>query len=132
MPNDPALEAAVRAAEARFYAAMRRLHLDGPGDLLTLWADRDEVTTMNAAGGHERGQTAVAGRWTWWAGQGRPMPAEHIEPLAIVVTPALAYTAALEHHGDRVLRVTHVWTPEAGEWKLLHRHADPLVAGSRQ
>jgi ketosteroid isomerase-like protein len=128
MPNDPDLEAAVLAAEARFYVAMRRLHLDGPAEVLACWAERDDVTTMNAAGGYEIGAQAVAGRWAWWAGQGRPMPAERVERLAIVVTPALAYTVALEHHGDRSLRVTHVYAPDGGAWRLLHRHADLLAA----
>jgi ketosteroid isomerase-like protein len=126
--------AAVRAAEERFYQALRQLHAagdDGLAALLATWADRDEVTTLNAAGGYEQGQAAVAGRWTWWARQGRPMPATLIEHLAIVVTPALAYTVALEHHGGRVLRVTHIYAPDGEQWKLLHRHADPLVERSQ-
>jgi hypothetical protein len=44
-----------------------------------------------------------------------------------VVTPALAYTVALEHHDRRTLRVTHIYAPDGDDWRLLHRHADPLV-----
>jgi ketosteroid isomerase-like protein len=128
MSSNSDLEAAVLASEARLYAAMRRLHTDGPAEMLAAWAERDEVTTMNAAGGYEQGRAAVEGRWTWWAAQHRSMPATRVERLSIVVTPALAYTVALEHHEARVLRVTHVWAPEGGAWKLVHRHADPLAA----
>jgi ketosteroid isomerase-like protein len=28
------------------------------------------------------------------------------------------------------LRVTHVFGKENGQWKLLHRHADPLIGKS--
>ena len=125
--------AAVRAAEERFYQALRQMHVagdDGVTAMLAAWADRDEVTTMNAAGGYERGPAAVADRWAWWARQGRPMAATRIEHLAMVVTPALAYTVALEHHDGRTLRVTHIYAPDGERWKLLHRHADPLVERS--
>jgi hypothetical protein len=54
-------EAGVRAAEARFYAALRRVHEDGPAALLEAWSRGDDVTTMNAAGGYERGQGEVRG-----------------------------------------------------------------------
>lgn len=127
MANDPRLEAAVRAAEAGFYQALRRLHEDGVEPLLAHWSAAEAVTAMNAAGGYECGAAAVAGRWAWWRAQGRPMPATAVEHLAFEVTPTLAYTVALEHHGDRVLRVTHVYGCEDGVWRLRHRHADPLV-----
>ena len=126
--NDAEGEAGVRAAEARFYDALRRVHADGPAALLATWSEADDVTTMNAAGGYERGQGEVRGRWSWWAGRGVPMPATRIEHLACVAGADLAYTVALEHHGARVLRVTHVYRREDGGWKLVHRHADPLAA----
>ncbi len=120
-------EVGVRAAEARFYDALRRVHEDGPAALLETWSRGDDVTTMNAAGGYERGQGEVRGRWSWWAGRGVPMPATRIEHLACVAGADLAYTVALEHHGPRVLRVTHVYRREDGGWKLVHRHAVPLA-----
>jgi ketosteroid isomerase-like protein len=50
----------------------------------------------------------------------------------------LAYTAGYEHTSASwdgvpmepyVLRVTHAYRREDGEWKIVHRHADPLSAG---
>ncbi|MCC6626645.1 MAG: nuclear transport factor 2 family protein [Chloroflexi bacterium] len=126
MDIDSVLLAALDAAEAAFYAAMRRLHSDGPAALLALWAERDDASTMNAAGGYEVGHAAVAARWAWWAAQQRPMPASRVERLAVTITPALACTVALEDHDDRVLRVTHIWLRADDDWRLLHRHADRL------
>ena len=74
MANDPRLEAAVRAAEAGFYQALRCLYEDGVEPLLAHWSAAEAVTAMNAAGGYECGAAAVAGRWAWWQAQGRPMP----------------------------------------------------------
>ena len=123
-------EAEVRAVEERFYAALRRLHREpgALGELLALWSQGDDVSTMNARGGVERGWAAVCARWTWWASQGIAMEAEPVEPLSYVATADLACTTALEHHSDRTLRITHVYRREDGEWRLVHRHADPLAA----
>jgi ketosteroid isomerase-like protein len=121
--------AAVREVEGRFYGAMRRLHLDPEalGELLAVWSHSDDVSTMNARGGVERGWAAVRDRWTWWAGQGVPMEAERIEHQAFVAGGEIAYSVALEHHATRTLRVTHGYRREDGAWKLAHRHADTLV-----
>ena len=126
--DEDALKGEILAAEERFYASLRRLHEHGPEEVLDLWADDDRVTTMNAAGGHEQGRAAVEARWRWWASQGRPMPATHIERLSLVATPEMACSVVLERHEERVLRVTHVWVHRDGAWTLLHRHADPLVS----
>jgi ketosteroid isomerase-like protein len=50
----------------------------------------------------------------------------------------LAYTVAIERSTVRIvgqrepaamsLRVTHLFRKEQGGWKLLHRHADPLMS----
>jgi len=49
----------------------------------------------------------------------------------------LAYTVAIERNCVRLgnapepqpleLRVTQIFRRESGEWRLVHRHADPLV-----
>jgi ketosteroid isomerase-like protein len=53
------------------------------------------------------------------------------------VSGDLAYTVAIERSEVRVagqdkpapmaLRVTHIFRKEDGAWKLVHRHADPLM-----
>jgi ketosteroid isomerase-like protein len=53
------------------------------------------------------------------------------------VTDELAYVLAIERQKAKVgasdevtpfaLRVTMVFRPEDGEWKVVHRHADPIT-----
>lgn len=119
----------VLAVEAQFYALLRRLHTDPTAlpALLALWSSGDDVSTMNARGGVERGSAAVCERWTWWAAQGIPMEAEPVETLSCLASADLACTTGLEYHRDRTLRITHLYRREAGEWRMVHRHADPLV-----
>jgi ketosteroid isomerase-like protein len=59
------------------------------------------------------------------------------EYLSSGVSGELAFTVAIERSAVRFagkkesasmsLRVTHLFRKEQGEWKLLHRHADPLM-----
>ena len=58
-----------------------------------------------------------------------------IEVIAAAASDGLAYTVAFEHTtasvsggapAAYVLRVTTVFRREDGEWKVVHRHADPL------
>ena len=42
--NDAEGEAGVRAAEACFYDALRRVHADGPAALLATWSGADDAT----------------------------------------------------------------------------------------
>ena len=59
-----------------------------------------------------------------------------IEIIAAEVIGDMAYTVGYEHTQASVegaaatytLRVTHIFRREDGEWKLMHRHADRLVA----
>jgi ketosteroid isomerase-like protein len=60
------------------------------------------------------------------------------ESVAKVVTPALAYTVELERMSAQLagtdearavsLRCTTVFRPEDGEWRIVHRHADPITS----
>jgi ketosteroid isomerase-like protein len=55
----------------------------------------------------------------------------------MVVTPELAYTVEIERARTRVgggaelvpvaIRVTSVFRREDGQWKVVHRHADPIT-----
>lgn len=121
--------AEVLAVEARFYDALRRLHNDPTAlpTLLALWSPGDDVSTMNARGGVERGGAAVRERWAWWASRGIPMEAEPVETLSCLASVDLACTTGLEYHSDRTLRITHLYRREVGEWRMVHRHADPLA-----
>ncbi len=59
------------------------------------------------------------------------------EIVAKYVTPELAYLVEVERFKARVggredvtpfaLRATMIFRPEEGEWKVVHRHADPIT-----
>ena len=69
---------------------------------------------------------------------GDPTARAEIEYLSGRISGELAYTVAIERSRVHIvgqkepavmqLRVTHVYGKEHGKWKLLHRHADPLIA----
>ncbi len=60
------------------------------------------------------------------------------EIIACHVTPQMAYTVAIERGtvrtsgeeqcAPKTLRVTEIFHRDQSEWKLMHRHADPLVS----
>jgi ketosteroid isomerase-like protein len=108
----------------------------------TLWkrnaSHREDVTIMGAWGAYEKGWSEAAPRYDWAAARMRESGAEvQVEYLAAQVSGDLAYTVAVERSAVLVtgadepapmaLRVTHVFRREAGEWKMIHRHADPLI-----
>ena len=100
---------------------------------------RDEATLMGGWGTYERGWTEVGARYDWAAGRfEKSGAAVKVEYLASGVSGDLAYTVAIERSqvrlvgqttpSDMALRVTHVFRKEGDSWKMVHRHADPLIA----
>jgi ketosteroid isomerase-like protein len=108
----------------------------------TLWkknASRSDIATiLGAWGAYEKGWPEVGSRYDWAAARFQPSGAKvNVEYLSTVVSGDLACTVTIERSTVRLvdqekvapmaLRVTHVFRREAGEWKLLHRHADVLT-----
>lgn len=91
-------------------------------------------------GGSEQGWAAVEARYTWAAAR-NAAGAVRSELIACHVTPEMAYTVAIERGdvrpigGDafspKRLRVTEIVRRDGTDWKLIHRHADPLVSVQR-
>lgn len=97
-----------------------------------------DVTILGAFGGSEKGWNEVGPRYDWASGQFKESGAtQTIEYLNTAVSGDLAFTVSIERQvaqiagqpkaTRRALRVTQVFRKEGGAWKLLHRHADPLV-----
>jgi ketosteroid isomerase-like protein len=108
----------------------------------TLWkqnaSQRDDATIMGAWGAYEVGWDQASARYDWAVARFKPSGAKvKIETLTSGVSGDLAYTVSIERSEVRVtgqeqrasmpLRVTHIFRKEDGVWKLLHRHADPLM-----
>lgn len=125
-----------RAALAARFTADRALLNGDASPTLQLFSHRDDATLLGAAGGCTVGGTEAAERLRWVASQSRGGTTAY-EHLAIGVTDDMAYTVSIQR-GDQLfagadtsmqsaLRVTEIYRREEGVWKLVHRHADPLV-----
>jgi ketosteroid isomerase-like protein len=107
----------------------------GPGKKLV--SHREDVTLANPLGPPARGWEQVAQTIERAASNIRDGEMVSFENVAKYVTPELAYVVWLERVKARLggreditpftLRVTMIFRPEDGEWKVVHRHADPIT-----
>lgn len=132
----PTLEEEFRQIVEQRRAANTAFVNGDAGPFKEMASHRDDVTILGAFGGFEHGWAEVGPRYDWAASRfnGRTFTSEIVSTY---VTPELAYSVAIERSDVRftgsdeaaqqVLRVTEIFRREEGAWKLLHRHADPLV-----
>jgi ketosteroid isomerase-like protein len=99
----------------------------------------DDVTIVGGMGGVEKGWAQVEKRYEWAAS--RFARDNDSEPQSEIVSPVatheMAYMVEIERSTARMagstepqqltLRVTSVFRREDGQWKLVHRHADPAM-----
>ena len=123
---------------AGFREGTRRFMNGDPGPWFGNASRRDDVMVMGAWGGYEKGWQAVEARYHWAGARFRDSGAAlEVEYLTAFESGDLAVTTAIERAEVRLegrpatapmaLRVTHVFRREDGGWKLVFRHADPLV-----
>ena len=104
----------------------------------SLYSRRDDVTLANPFGPPVRGWSNVSATLDRAAANYRDGEVVGFENVSSVVADDLAYTVEIESYRARVggademtpvsVRVTSVFRRENGDWKLLHRHADPITA----
>jgi ketosteroid isomerase-like protein len=120
-----------------------RLSMDGflkgdPEPTKSVFSHRDDVTLANPLGPPARGWDEVAKVTELAASRVRDGEMTGYETVAKCVTPELAYVVWIERPMAKVggskeitpfaLRVTMIFRPEEdGEWKIVHRHADPII-----
>lgn len=118
-------------------AAVQRDFINGDAaGLKRLYSHRDDVTVFGGFGGFERGWAEVGPRLEWAASQFSG-GAYSQEDLSATVGTEIACLVSLERWSltnahsrtDALLelRVTQTFRREDGKWRLVHRHADPLV-----
>jgi ketosteroid isomerase-like protein len=108
-----------------------------PEPVKKLYSHRDDVTLANPLGPPARGWEQVAATVERAASNFRDGEMVGFETIAKYVTPELAYAVWLERASVKMggmedfapstLRVTMVFRPEDGNWKVVHRHADPIT-----
>jgi ketosteroid isomerase-like protein len=108
-----------------------------PEPMSGLFSHREDVTLNNPLSPPAHGWGQVAVTLERAASQFRDGEIGDYETIEKRVTPELAYVVRVERAEAKVggrkdsapiaLRVTTIFRPEAGEWKIVHRHADPIT-----
>jgi ketosteroid isomerase-like protein len=121
----------------QFHLALDEFVKGNPEPVKKLFSHREDVTLANPLGPPARGWEQVAATIERAASNIRDGEIVGFETVAKYVTSELAYTVWLERVKAKVggrediapipLRVTMIFRPEDGTWKLVHRHADPIT-----
>ncbi len=109
-----------------------------PQPVQRLFSHRGDATLANPQGPAVRGWEQVAQTMERAASTHRDGKFVGFETLAKYVTPELAYVVEVEQLEAKVyggeditpysLRVTMIFRPEEGVWKVVHRHADQITS----
>lgn len=121
----------------RFDLAQGEFLKGNPEPMNGLFSHREEVTLNNLLSPPAHGWEQVAATMEHAASQFRDGEIGVYETIEKHVTPELAYVVRVERAEAKVggsedaapiaLRVTMIFRPEEDEWKLVHRHADPIT-----
>jgi ketosteroid isomerase-like protein len=113
-----------------------------PAPLGRIVAREGKATFFAPQGGYVAGAEDVFSTYQHDAAAFEPGGESRFEILQMAASDGLAYwvgfqraTAHLRGHTEAVpfnLRVTEVFRREGDDWKLVHRHADPLAAVTKQ
>jgi ketosteroid isomerase-like protein len=122
----------------QYHLALNEFLKGNPEPLKSFFSHRDDVTLANPLVGlPARGWERVAATLEHASSQFRDGENVGFETVAKYVTPELAYVLSIERDKVKVggsedtapsaLRVTMIFRPEDGTWKVVHRHADPIT-----
>jgi ketosteroid isomerase-like protein len=120
-----------------YHGALRALINGDPSVYKAMYSEGEDVTLANPFGGVAQGRAEVEERLDGAAANYRDGEIVGCETITKSVTSQLAYLVEVEEYKAKVggsdepsplgLRVTTVFRPEAGSWKVVHRHADPAI-----
>jgi ketosteroid isomerase-like protein len=109
-----------------------------PKPMQQMFSHREDVSLANPFGPPASGWDEVAATMERAASNLKEGGMVAFEEVAKYVTPELAYTVWLERQKAKLggrgdvtlftLRVTMIYRPEEGTWKVVHRHADPITS----
>jgi len=121
----------------QFHLASDEFLNGNPEPVNKLWSRREDVTLANPFGPPVRGWDEVAKAGKSAASQVRDGQLVSVEIVVKHVSAELAYVVEIERPKAKMggsedvtpfaLRVTMIFRPEEGTWKIVHRHADPIT-----
>ncbi len=128
----------------QYHLALDEFMKGNPEPVQKLFSHQDDVTLANPLGPAAPGIGPVAHGWEQVsktqehaASQFRDGEAVSVEIVEKYVTPELACVVHIERGKAKIggreevaplaLRVTMIFRPEDGTWKIVHRHADPIT-----
>jgi ketosteroid isomerase-like protein len=118
--------------------AAAKAYVSGDAEPFSAISARDsDATFFGPNGGFEAGAEKVLARYQSDAESFEPDGESYFEILQIAATGGIAYwtgfqraTARFKGKAEAIafnLRITEIFRRKAGEWKLVHRHADSLA-----
>src|SRR5919199_5184276 len=121
----------------QYHLALDEIMRGSPDGYKRVYSRRDDATLANPFGPPARGWEEVAKTLERAASHYRDGEATGFENVAKYTTAELAYTVEIERSQTKLegrddvtpitLRVTTIFRPEDGTWKVVHRHADPIT-----
>ena len=136
MSNNTQTDSDWSAFITKLEAAEEQFAQGDPTAFKALWSHADDVTLCGAFGRVERGWENVAARLDW-ASSKYSDGTRSRNQVSGTVGADFAYIVQTEVIRSRLagraeqsnleLRVTMVFRREAGEWRILHRHADSSI-----
>jgi uncharacterized protein (TIGR02246 family) len=121
----------------RYQLALGEFMKGDPDPVKRLWSRREDASLTNPQGSVARGWTEIAEAMDRAASTRRDGTFLGYETVAKRVTGELAYVVEVErleakvHGGQEItpyaLRVTMIFRPEGGVWKVAHGHADQIT-----
>jgi ketosteroid isomerase-like protein len=121
----------------RFHQAQGEFLKGNPEPVKELWARKEDVSLANPYGPPVRGWDEVAKTIEHASSLRRDGEFVSSEVVAKSVSAELAYVVGIERAKAKVgaseeispyaLRATNIFRLEDGEWKFVHRHADPIT-----
>ena len=120
-----------------YHLALGEFVKGNPEPVNMMFSHREDVTLANPLGPTVRGWEQVAAAGERAASQVREGEIVGFDIGSKYVTPELAYIVEVERFKAKVggrqevapfaLRVTTIFRPEDGTWKVVHRLADPIT-----
>ena len=121
----------------QYHLALGEFLKGNPEPLKMMYSRREYVSLANPFGPHACGWEQVAQTMERGASDYREGEIVGFENVAKHVSLGLAYIVEIEQLKSKVggredvapftLRVTSIFGPEEGTWKVVHRHADPIT-----